>query len=135
MKFGPEHVRWRATLSESIGGAWYSGGERVQAVNNDMFYAFGGADLTVEGKLINVKCKKGNVPGFSFDVSATVTISDNYSFTPNWVRETYSNEYAAAVFLQGQGDFPPFLDMAQFDKDPGLNKLPKWFWQDGVVPA
>lgn len=79
------HVRWNPTSpGESTPGFLNSAiaKERVKDANDDLFYAYGGADLEIEGKVVHLETmqtQSGRVY-FKFSISATVTISDDYTF-------------------------------------------------------
>ncbi len=102
-----EHVRWVPTgLAESALGTGHGAvaSERVQDANDAMFYAYAGADLKIEGKIIKatpMMTRPGRVY-IQFDVEAKVTISDNYTFAPEGPlgSRLWINEYAAAHYLQ-----------------------------------
>jgi hypothetical protein len=115
MEFGKEDVRWVSQASEGVLTALYFRGERVLSVNNAMFYAYGGARLTIRGMATNIKIV-GNYFPFSFDVKAKVTIDDTYTFEEGGLRAWYSPVWAAGAFLEHRRNYNKFDDTFEFEK-------------------
>lgn len=113
-------VRWTATgFEESIPGSVYTAGEPLTDANDDLFYAFGGAELTLDGRVTKVGSVTTQVKSYlKFDVNARVTIGDLYSFKPTGWHDVrlWVEAYAAARFLETlpEGAYQPFRVTVMF---------------------
>ena len=112
------HVRWQSRISENWKGALYynSKDDKYLSTNNDLFYAFAGADLTIDVSLKGTKYHKRVFPGpyTTYNIGVKVTIQDDYTFPPVPDRLKIP-EYAAANYLETKG-YKKFPIKVQFDK-------------------
>jgi hypothetical protein len=110
-----EHVRWNSTASESFGGSVQGEvtGERFQDTNNALFYAYGGADITIDGRVTGVVKKDGCC---LCTVKANVTISDTFAFPAGAARQ-WVKEYYAGYLLQARSNYQPFSHTVRFTKE------------------
>jgi hypothetical protein len=117
--FGPDSVRWLPTdaVRAAVIGAGAIWGKRESAivVNDPMFYAFGGARLSISGTVSNVK---RDVSTVTFDVTADVTIHDTYEFSDKGAvgERLWWQAYKAAYYLQTQKGYKGFEDEVKFSQ-------------------
>lgn len=107
-----EKVRWMASgFDESIPGAVYeSNFSDLSDPNDSLFYAFGGAQMKVDGIVTKAGAVNSPVKSYiAFDVDASVAVSDDYTFEPTssgwrlWIKT-----YAAANALEMAYGYKPF---------------------------
>jgi RHS repeat-associated protein len=114
-----EHVRWQSTVWENPVGAAY-GTEDIKDLNNDLFYAYGGADLTVHGTIMGFRYKAVGAfpPEFTYAVKADVKIEDDYTFKPEGPlgSRLWIDAYAAANTLENKFGYKSFKDAVSYSR-------------------
>jgi hypothetical protein len=102
----------------------------IVATNNDLFYAYGGADLEVNGTVTDsVKDKAGS--GYRYDVGASVTIKDKYSFQDEQFPRMTFEAYRAANWLETKMKNSPYKP---FRTDVTFKNSYDSFTRNAVVP-
>jgi hypothetical protein len=117
------HVNWWPQATEKLAISLAGGSGDTSDINNALFYAYGGADLKLEGHTKNltvVQRPSGRV-WFQFDVQAKVTISDDYTFEPEgrFGSRLWFDAYRAANFLETKlpdSPYKKFNDSVTFEK-------------------
>jgi hypothetical protein len=110
-------VKWVSERDAGILDALTAGKEyKYMDQNDDLFLAYGAAELVIQGTIVSCSIKDGIATG---QVKAKVTIDDDYTFAPKggFGQRLLFDAYSAARALELRYKYKPFHHTLTFPKN------------------